>query len=346
MTDAIQFPSIKNRQVHRFAKIRSSAVYYPPCVMSNDQIIEAYSLPVTDTVVRKKLGVRHRHVADDGTVDSDLLTNAARACLEQAGVGPDSVSRILVTKFLGDNLLPMTAAMVQRKLGCRVANQCYDVDGGANSFFQALDIAATYIATGDELVLLASGGIMHGFVNRSDPRLSLLFGDGAASVLLSAARTQHILSSFHFSNHEYVDLFTGFDTSWPLPDDAFNGRSNRHFYDLYHQGDWRTAISYYVEAARATLRNLCSGASVDKNEIKHVLITEQNRELTEKLLNALDIPLEKSISILGDRGNLMSASLPALFDDLFKRRTTKPGDLILALSFGEGISGGGIIYKV
>ena len=62
--------------------------------------------------------------------DSDLLAAAAVQCLDQAGITVDQLSKILVTKFIGDRILPMTASLVQRKLGSRVAMHAVDIEGG------------------------------------------------------------------------------------------------------------------------------------------------------------------------------------------------------------------------
>ena len=143
------FPDARRRIIHRHSQIIATAAHFPERSVSNQEIIDANHLPVTDQVVRKTLGVAQRRVADAGLTDSDLLAAAAVRCLDQAGITVDQLLKILVTKFIGDRILPMTASLVQRKLGSRVAMHAVDIEGGINAFLNALDLATRYISTTD-----------------------------------------------------------------------------------------------------------------------------------------------------------------------------------------------------
>jgi 3-oxoacyl-[acyl-carrier-protein] synthase-3 len=57
------------------------------------------------------------------------------------------------------------------------------------------------------------------------------------------------------------------------------------------------------------------------------------------------IPREKTESLLATHGNTMTANLPLLYATGQSRKPLLPGQHTLFLSFGEGISGGGLLYK-
>jgi len=88
-----------------------------------------------------------------------------------------------VNKFVGDNFLPMTASRLQGKIGSKTAVHAFDIDGGISSFLYSMDAASRFINSGDEYILISSGGVISKFVSKADPRVAFLFGDASASVL-------------------------------------------------------------------------------------------------------------------------------------------------------------------
>jgi 3-oxoacyl-[acyl-carrier-protein] synthase-3 len=82
------------------------------------------------------------------------------------------------------------------------------------------------------------------------------------------------------------------------------------------------------------------------DDIDLVLVTENTRQIWELTLEALGVSEHKSISVLKNYGNTMTAMLPLLIDVGFETGRIQPGMRIMLISHGEGINGGGLIYKV
>ena len=132
-----RFPKNTKVRYNQYSKIISTGSYFPPKIVSNEDLIKENNLKVTDSIIRKTIGTEIRHIADKGTTDSDVLLGAAKKCLDRANIKPEQLSKLIVTKFLGDRILPMTASIVQRKLGSNLAFHAIDVDGGINSFLHS-----------------------------------------------------------------------------------------------------------------------------------------------------------------------------------------------------------------
>ncbi|MCX7747113.1 MAG: ketoacyl-ACP synthase III [Clostridia bacterium] len=340
------FPAWKKKTVNRYCEIKSTSSYTPVRTLNNEDIIHKYNLPFKSSAIVKSIGVESRHVAGENDADSDILQIAADKCLKQYGLKPDALSRLIVNKFYGDNLLPMTASMLQRKLGSNTAVHAFDVDGGTSSFLHSVDAASRYINTGDDYVLIASGGICNRLISKTDARVAFLFGDAAASILLGHSEEQHILASYFYSNYEYLELAKAI-VPFSFVDSGENlsiGHDNP-MYALYHMDNWKNAEDFYREAVSAISENLFLESGLGKNDIDLVLITENNRRIWELTLEVLEIGEEKSLSLLKDHGNTMSAMLPLLLDHGFKTGRIQKGMNIMLISHGEGLSGGGLLYK-
>ncbi|PYG85778.1 3-oxoacyl-[acyl-carrier-protein] synthase-3 [Ruminiclostridium sufflavum DSM 19573] len=339
------FPTNKKKYFRKFSKVISVAAYLPEKAVTNEDIIRDNKLAVKDSVIRKSIGVYKRRIAEADAVDSDILAHAAQSCIDKAGINADALSRIIATKFFGDNLLPMTASMIQRKIGSTYATQSFDIDGGINSFLQALDLGTRYINSGDDYVLISSGGVCNRLISKTDPRVAFLFGDGAASVLLAPSEEPHFLAGYFFTNYNYYEIATTQKLKPEFTKESFEKGDFSLFYDYYRMDNWKLAEDFYRTAAITVRDCLLEESNLKMSDIDLVLATENNKAIWEVTLDALGVSQEKSISLIHEYGNTMSAMLPLLLDEAYSTGRIESGMNILMLSHGEGFSGGGMIYR-
>lgn len=337
-----EFPPLQSVFWTRPCQIVSMARVLPKNRIDNQQIRERSGCALSERVIEKTVGVQIRYVADEDQSDSDLLALAAQQCLEQAGVQVEQLSKLMVNKFLGDRLLPPTASILQKKLGSSLALQCMDIDGGTHSFLQAFLLAAKCIESGDEYILIASGGLCHSLVSQQDPRIAFLFGDGATAVLLGKSEKNHLLSHYEFSSYDHAYLHRAIAFHQLVNTQAETGQA---CYDLLTMGNWKEAQDFVVQAASHTLRVLLQEAGISQEEVDWFLVTEINGPQWQQIINALEIPAEKTRSLLASQGHTLSANLPMQWAALEQEGCWKPGQIIAMLSLGEGICGGGCLYQ-
>lgn len=346
-----KFPPYKIRHIKRFSKIVATGSYVPERSKTNQQIIDENGLNITDAMVRKSLGVEKRRVVENGISDSDVLLAAAQSCLKKAGLTPDDLSKMLVNKFLGDNILPMTAAKVQKKMGSQLAFHAVDIEGGINSFLTSLDLATRYISTTQDEqqnILVLSGGAQSVAAGKMDPRVAFLFGDGAGAVLLAPSAEPHFLASYFYTNYDFYNVATSrklrMDTE--LSDKIYEQQQYSLLYNLYQMENWKETVDFYVQAAKVMRENLLTESGLAATDIDLVLVTENNQKIRDLTLDTLEVPESKRLTVLEEHGNTMSAMLPILLDKAFSENRIQTGQHIMLLSHGEGASGGGIIYRV
>jgi 3-oxoacyl-[acyl-carrier-protein] synthase III len=340
-----QFPESKKYSWTRPCKIISMASVLPESKLTNKQISLHQQNPLPEGMINKMIGVQNRHVASAGSSDSDLLMEAALECLKNAGVNIEDVSKLIVNKFLGDRILPPTASILQRKLGSRKAIQCMDIDGGMNSFMQSFIMAAKCIQSGDDYILIVSGGICHDLISKDNPRVSYLFGDGATAILLGRSEASHILSYYEFSNYEYSQIFqsTDFFSAAKIRPEALT--SDPLLHDMYRMENWKDANDFILKAMKHTADCLLESADCSFGNIDYFLVSEINQPLWENIIKHLNIQIGRTISLLQQQGNTLTANMPMLLVNLNKKVSLQPGQKVMMLSVGEGLCGGGCIYQ-
>ncbi len=342
------FPKRAKKCFNRHCKILASSSFIPPRVVANEEIIQKYNFPFKSSAIFKSLGVETRHVAEEHMADSDVLKESSQKCLNKIGLSPEKLSRLIVNKYYGDNLLPMTASKLLDKLGSKVAVHSFDIDGGVSAFLYSVDVISRFINTGDDYILLSSGGVNTRLMNKHDPKVAFLFGDASASLLFGYSEEKHILASYFYTNPQYYDLALAKAVPFALDADSkpiFDDRNSITF-DSYRIGDLKIAEELYIEAAREISANLLDESGLVMDDIDLVLVTENTRQIWELTLEALGVSEHKSISVLKNYGNTMTAMLPLLIDVGFETGRIQPGMRIMLISHGEGINGGGLIYKV
>jgi 3-oxoacyl-[acyl-carrier-protein] synthase III len=343
-----EYPVVQRRHLEtgRHAAIVATATALPEEVVTNQTIIEQCGLEISDSGVRKMFGVAERRVSSHGTVDSDLLAKAARRCLERARVEAGQLSKIIVTKFLGDHLLPMTAAHVQRKLECPMAVQAFDVDGGSNSFLQALEIANLSVLSGDELVLVVSGGITNRLVGQADPRLAFCFGDGAAAVLVGRSEEPGFETAYALSNPEFLEDKVGFEMRKCIPTNLAELRDTKRYYRNYRTSGGAAVAQFSVEACAEIAQRLLACAGCSMTDVDLCLIGEADHRTWTAMTERLSLAANGTMTVRHKYGNLMSATLPVLLHEAIEQSVVGKGSRIMLLSFGEGISAGGQLVRL
>ena len=91
--------------------------YAPPEIVRNEDLAP---LGFNPEWIRQRTGILARRRAPADWATSDLGYEAAKMCLDRAGVSPDELDMLIVATMTPDSATPSTACRLQRRLGVRV----------------------------------------------------------------------------------------------------------------------------------------------------------------------------------------------------------------------------------
>src|ERR1700681_2877094 len=173
-------------------RVLATGSYVPDAVVTNEHLHQRLGFD-SDWIV-KRTGILERRHALSHQATSDLCGEAARRCIDQAGVKPEDIDLLLLATFTPDMAFPSTACLVQDqlKLNC----PAMDLQAACAGFMYALITGAAYVASGvSDLALIIGGDCNSRVSNPNDLKTYPLFGDGAGAILLTRGRPdQGILS--------------------------------------------------------------------------------------------------------------------------------------------------------
>ena len=81
-------------------------------------------------------------------------------------------------------------------------------------------------------------------------------------------------------------------------------------------------------------------------DISLVIPHQVNQRILDTAFDGLGIPPERVMVNLEHYGNTSAASVPIALDDAIRAGRAKPGDTVLLMAFGGGMTWGGVLLTV
>jgi len=353
----------------RRAVIAGSGSAIPPRRVTNDML--ARIMDTSDAWIRERSGVEARHYVEAGTATSDLGAQAARQALEDAGVAAADVDLVVFATMTPDHYFPGAGALLQAKLGLHDV-PCFDIRQQCVGFLYGLELVDAHVRSGMAKTALLVGAEVHsGFMpyspanwehlydaSRPGPtpeehawnsrfrHLTVLFGDAGAAVVVKAAeddgRRGVLDHALHTDGAEYDKLYvpgTGFKHR-PYVDAGQLARGD-HIPSMDGRAVFKMATTRMVEVAREVLER--NRVAVD--DLAMVLMHQANKRINEHCQKALGLPDEKVPHNIHKYGNTTAATIPLLWDECVRAGRIRPGDLVLLVAFGAGMSWGATLLR-
>ena len=303
-----------------YGRITGWAVDLPEKVLTNADL--ARMVDTSDEWITERSGISSRHV--DGTV-TEMSTVAGRAALAMAGVPPNQVDLLLLATTTSDQMIPASSSVVQDNLGLSCG--AVDLNAACSGFVYGLVTAMQFVEGGMERVLLIGSDALSRFTNWEDRTTCVLFGDGAGAVVIERNGSQPSLLGWDLmSDGSAADLL------YCEHDDKIV---------MHGQEVFRKAVLAMEKAATTAMER--AGTSID--DIALVVPHQANIRIIDTALKRLGIPREKAALVLQRTGNTSAASIPLALVDALDAGRVVPGDLLLLVGFGAGMTSAAAVLR-
>ncbi len=162
------------------AEITGWGACMPPAVLSNADL--STFLETSDEWITSRTGMKERRISHVSAIE--MSTVAAARALACAGLEASDVDLIIYGGVSNDELCPNSASGVQIALGATKAASI-DLNTACTSFCYGLATATAMIKTGmAKNVVVIGVELISRYMDWSNRNVAVLFGDGAAAVVL------------------------------------------------------------------------------------------------------------------------------------------------------------------
>jgi 3-oxoacyl-[acyl-carrier-protein] synthase III len=325
--------SPRSGKTSRSVSIIGTGSYVPEKRLTNEDLSKM--VETSDDWITTRTGIKERRIAAKDENTSDMAAKAALKAIEQAEISPAEIDLILVATATPDMLFPATACFVQKKIGANNA-ACLDISAACAGFLFGIEIAQQFITSHThDTVLVIGAEKLTSITNWTDRNTCVLFGDGAGAAVLRHRGSPHGVISTHIgSDGQYTDILfmPGGGSRCPITRD--NVDLNLATIHMTGKEVYKQAVTAMVSAAQKTLEQ--AGLSV--HDIACVIPHQANLRIIEAIADRLDIPLEKFYVNLDRYGNTSAAAVAIALDEANRSGRVKPGDYVLMVVFGGGLT--------
>lgn len=318
------------------ARVLGTGHFLPPVVRTNREI-ERF-VDTSDAWITERTGIRERHLATDGMTTSDMGAAASREALDMAGLKATDLDLIIVATVTPDMPMPSAAALVQHKIG---AGPCPAIDVGAAcaGFVFALTVAEQFIQTGKcKRVLVVGGDTLTKFLDWSDCKTCILFGDGAgAALVVPGDERSYVERSTYGSDGEGGKFLyrTGIRHEIDGKEDD-TGLLRQSGSDVY-----KWAVRRISEA----ILEMLAGAGISAGDVDWFIPHSANLRIVEALCARTGLARERTLTSIETYGNTSTASIPLALMPALEDGRVKRGDRILMYGFGGGLVHAGTLLR-
>jgi len=296
----------------------------------------------SDAWIVERTGIRERRIAAPDETTASLAIEAGTAAIKQAGITPDDVELLIVATATPEQPIPHTGAFVGDGLGLSCGS--FDLAAGCAGFVYELVTGAALLTSGNlRYVLVIGAETLSRIVDPADRGTCILFGDGAAAVVLEPSDDDStgLLAWDLGCDGSATGLLEIPAGGSRLPTTPATIAEGQQFIKMQGQEVFRRAVRAVVNSARAALDR----AGVSAADVHHFVPHQANLRIIEAAANRLKIPSERTVVNIGQYGNTSAASIPLALAEAAESGRIADGDLVLLSGFGAGMTWGSAVLR-
>lgn len=320
-------------------RVVATGSYVPDAVLTNEHLFHRFGFD-SDWIV-KRTGILERRHALPHQATSDLCYEAARRCLDQAGVKPSDVDLLVLATFTPDMSFPSTGCLVQDQL--KLTCPAFDLQAACAGFMYALITGAAYVAAGvSDLALIVGGDCNSRVVSPNDIKTYPLFGDGAGAVLLTRGRPdQGILSYSMGADGGGADLLSRPACGSRMPPAPELLEKGLHYMHMDGRAVFRWAVAMLCD----TIQDVLDHGGLTPGDVNLYIPHQANIRIINASIDVLKIPRSHVFHNLERYGNTSAGSVPLALDEALQEGRIQRDDLIVLSGFGSGLAWGTALMR-
>jgi len=319
----------------------------PKTVLTNADLERL--IDTSDEWIRQRTGIVERRVArrELGETTATLGARALESALQDAGVAPSELDQVLVATITPDMPTPSTACQIAAALDTGPVGTI-DLSAACSGFVFAINTADALIRSGTcRTIGLVGVDIITRHVDYSNRGrgTSILFGDAAGAVVLGAHDDPSrgaVAQSMHSDGTRWPDLFIPMHES-DYPRDYDHEKDAVDLSCLHMNG--RTVFKFAVTTFGDVIQETLDQAGIRAADVDHYICHQSNKRILDAARERFGLPEDKLHVNIHRYGNTVAASVALCLAELRQAGRIEPGQLVMFLGFGAGLTWGSSLWR-
>ncbi|MBB3700293.1 beta-ketoacyl-ACP synthase 3 [Flammeovirga yaeyamensis] len=320
----------------KYAAITAVAGWVPEHKLTNKDLEKM--VDTSDEWITTRTGIKERRILKDETKGTSVLAiNAVKALLSKANINGEEVDLIICATSTPDMGFISTANLVGEAIGTRAMS--FDVSAACSGFIYALEMGSNFIKSGNyKKVVIVGADKMSSVIDYKDRNSCILFGDGAAAVLLEPDEEYGVVDSLMYSDgsgKELLNVKRG--SAFPYSEEQVMGE---HHY--FHQ-DGKSVFKHAVTNMSSAAAKIMEQNDLTADDVAYLVPHQANLRIIDATAKRMGVGSEKVCINIEKYGNTTGATIPLCLWDFEK--DFKKGDNIILAAFGGGFTWGSVYLK-
>lgn len=289
----------------------------------------------SDEWITTRTGIKERHVLDKGEHILDYVVESAQTACANYNFPSEKIDFVIHATLTPDRISPAQAFEVARELRADQAF-CFDLNAACSGLMVGLATAESFLKTREvSYGLVTAGEQITRVVDYTDRNSCVLFGDGAAALLVTNDQPEHLI------------LATELGADATMADEVRIGGISDLLSDdrsefFFHQNG-KTVFRFAVGRIKDLYETVPRKAGIRPEDVRYIIPHQANIRIIEAAAKEIAIGNTEFITNLDRYGNTSSASIGLAFNEAWGR--FQKGDLILLIGFGAGLSWGAALIE-
>lgn len=313
-------------------KIIGTGSAHPTCKVTNE-MLEQF-LETSDEWITERTGIKERLVISSEKLE-DLAVIAANKALEDANLTAADIDFIICSNVVNEYVTPALSCIIQGMLGATCPT--VDINAACAGFLYAIDIADDKLrAKKAKNILIVCAEEPSRMVSWQNRSTSVLFGDGAGAAVVTDGDE---LKAIRLTTSSLAEVLYYQRKLEPTPYIT----KEENFEPLVMKG--REVFKHAVTSSCRDIRKLLNQTGLEPGDVKYYVLHQANLRIIESIRNFLGVDKERVPHNVDRYGNISSAALPALLDELNRAGKLQKGDKLVFSAFGAGFTTGACIIE-
>lgn len=302
-------------------------------------------IETSDEWITTRTGIHCRRISD-GILTYQMGAEAARQALENANTSPEEIDMVIATTVTADATTPCLACLAAAEVGIHTA-PCMDLNAACTGFVYALDVAEKYLRTDSaKKILIISAEMMSRIVNFKDRSSCVLFGDGAAAVVVGPS--DKLYQSWLACNLDgrYKIFSKATNSENPFRQNDFDWPEEvAHMQPGLMEMAGNDVYRFATQAMPEAVQRCCEKAGLTPEQLDRIIPHQANLRIIRTAMKHLGLPEEKVHINIQHYGNISSACIPLSLCEMQRAGELHPGDKICLVGFGSGLTYGAAVLE-
>lgn len=321
------------------AAITAVGGYTPETKLTNADLEKI--VDTNDEWIKTRTGISERRILKEpGKATSDMAVPAIQEILTKKNLQATDIECIICATVTPDMVFPATANIIADKVGA-VNAWGFDLGAACSGFLYALTTGTALIESGRyKKVIVVGADKMSAIIDYTDRNTCVLFGDGAAAVLLEPNEegygVQDSILKSDGSGRDYLHMKAGGSLK---PATMETVLAKEHY--AFQEG--KTVFKFAVKGMADVSAELLEKNNLTGDDIAWLVPHQANLRIIDATADRMGLSKDKVMINIERYGNTTAATIPLCLWEWQDK--LKKGDNIVLAAFGGGFTWGATLVK-